>query len=653
MTRPITFLSDYGYADEFAGVCRAVIARDRPRRAGHRPHPRPAAARGARRALCCSPTPSRSPRRASTSRWSIPASAPSGARSRCGRATRSGCWSGPTTACSRSRPSASAASPRRWTSAPRPTGSSRSRRPSTAATCSRRWPPSSRSAPPLAEAGEPVDPAEPRPARAPRAAIYADRIVAHVVYVDGFGNVALNLGHDTWPRPSCGSASGSPSTPDQHADGPLRAHLHRRRPRPGAPLRGLLPHAGAGGQPRERRGDARAGARRRGHAVARAMTFGRAPHRHYLVCDSTNTSARELAAAGAPGGTVVTADEQTAGPRAQGRSWIAPRGQGAPLLGAPAPARGAPPRCCRWRCRSPSARRPSRSAPVSCQVKWPNDVWIDGRKCAGVLIEARPQDGWAVIGVGLNVNDRREGLPGGAPRDSRPRSAPTSTSRRRCAALNERLGHWVDAEEKEVLAAFRRARRPARAGDLLGRAGEGDRRGHRRRREPAGRDRRRQSRSRLGAGEVHLTVATRQRADCGAFLGRRLASRPCGASPRAFASPCDACLLSAAAEPSPRFALAAAPAALGEVAQQLAGDRRGLAGHPHPRPAQDLLALGRVGDGGGQQRHREAAVLLAGGVDEAAGVAPVGAAGGVDQQARAAAWSPASAAPRTPRAARG
>ncbi len=44
-------------------------------------------------------------------------------------------------------------------------------------------------------------------------------------------------------------------------------------------------------------------------------------------CDSTNTRARELAAAGAPHGTVVTADEQTEGRGRQGRSWSAPAGK--------------------------------------------------------------------------------------------------------------------------------------------------------------------------------------------------------------------------------------------------------------------------------------------------------------------------------------
>ena len=40
---------------------------------------------------------------------------------------------------------------------------------------------------------------------------------------------------------------------------------------------------------------------------------------------------------------------------------------------------------------------------MQCRVKWPNDVWVDGRKLAGILIEGRPQEGWAVLGIGLNV----------------------------------------------------------------------------------------------------------------------------------------------------------------------------------------------------------------------------------------------------------
>src|SRR3954453_76983 len=139
-------------------------------------------------------------------------------------------------------------------------------------------------------------------------------------------------------------------------------------------------------------------------------TFG-SPHRHYRVTDSTNTRARELAAAGAPGGTVVTAREQTAGRGRGGRVWRAPEGKALlysailrPLderhlllpLSVPLAV-----------CAAAEALRPE----SECQVKWPNDVWLEGRKLSGILIEAKPQDGWAVIGIGLNLTIAPEEFP--------------------------------------------------------------------------------------------------------------------------------------------------------------------------------------------------------------------------------------------------
>ncbi|HEX6687238.1 MAG TPA: biotin--[acetyl-CoA-carboxylase] ligase [Solirubrobacterales bacterium] len=133
------------------------------------------------------------------------------------------------------------------------------------------------------------------------------------------------------------------------------------------------------------------------------MNFG-APHRHYAVTDSTNARARELVEAGAPRGTVVTATEQTAGRGRQGRSWTAPAGKALlysailrPLderhlllpLSVPLAV-----------CEAAEELEPG----IECQVKWPNDIWIDEKKLAGVLIEAKPQDSWAVIGVGLNLS---------------------------------------------------------------------------------------------------------------------------------------------------------------------------------------------------------------------------------------------------------
>jgi BirA family transcriptional regulator, biotin operon repressor / biotin---[acetyl-CoA-carboxylase] ligase len=126
------------------------------------------------------------------------------------------------------------------------------------------------------------------------------------------------------------------------------------------------------------------------------------PHAHHRTTDSTNARARELAAAGAPHGTLVTADEQTAGRGRQGRTWLAAPGE-ALLM-------------------SVVIREPRPTLPLAAavavaealdelvaagaRIKWPNDVWIDGRKVAGILVEGRPQEGWAVLGIGVNVGAR-------------------------------------------------------------------------------------------------------------------------------------------------------------------------------------------------------------------------------------------------------
>ncbi len=141
------------------------------------------------------------------------------------------------------------------------------------------------------------------------------------------------------------------------------------------------------------------------------MSFGE-PHHHFERVDSTNTRARELAAEGAEHGTVVTADEQTAGRGRQGRTWTAPPGK-ALLYSAivrPLAARhlmlplAAPLAVC-------EAAEELAADPLRCKVKWPNDVLVEGRKLAGILVEARPQDGWAVIGIGLNLSISPDDFP--------------------------------------------------------------------------------------------------------------------------------------------------------------------------------------------------------------------------------------------------
>ena len=124
------------------------------------------------------------------------------------------------------------------------------------------------------------------------------------------------------------------------------------------------------------------------------MTLGR-PRLHLRRSGSTNERARELALAGAPHGTVVTADEQTAGRGRQGRGWSTPPGSAIALSVV---------------LREPDPLLSLRAglavadlAGPAAVVKWPNDVLVDGRKVAGVLVEGRPQEGWAVLGIGVNA----------------------------------------------------------------------------------------------------------------------------------------------------------------------------------------------------------------------------------------------------------
>jgi len=143
------------------------------------------------------------------------------------------------------------------------------------------------------------------------------------------------------------------------------------------------------------------------------VTAGRlgTPRLHLRATGSTNDRARDLAAAGAPHGTLVTAAEQSAGRGRQGRRWSAPAGRALlasivlreppellPLAAAVAVADAVA-----------AALPGGRGDAVA--IKWPNDVLLDGRKVAGVLVEGRPQAGWAVLGIGVNAALDLELLP--------------------------------------------------------------------------------------------------------------------------------------------------------------------------------------------------------------------------------------------------
>jgi len=162
---------------------------------------------------------------------------------------------------------------------------------------------------------------------------------------------------------------------------------------------------------------------------------------------STNLRGRELAERGAPHGTLVTASSQSAGRGRQGRTWTAPPGRS--LL-------------CSLVLRDPPRLLPlaagvavAELVGLSARVKWPNDVLLEGRKLAGILVEGRPQESWAVLGIGLNVALRSEDFPpelrgragtlGLAPEAIEPM----------LAQLLAGLERWIRAPAAEVLQAVR------------------------------------------------------------------------------------------------------------------------------------------------------------------------------------------------------
>jgi BirA family transcriptional regulator, biotin operon repressor / biotin---[acetyl-CoA-carboxylase] ligase len=171
------------------------------------------------------------------------------------------------------------------------------------------------------------------------------------------------------------------------------------------------------------------------------------PRVHHRLTDSTNERAKQLAAAGAPHGTLVTADEQTAGRGRQGRVWTAPPGS-AVLMSVVL--------------RELDERLPLTAAvavcdalPVEAAIKWPNDVWIEGRKVAGILVEGRPQEGWAVLGVGLNVTTESFPAELADTATSLRLAGLTSSPERVLRDLLSSLDTWLGAPPARVLEAWR------------------------------------------------------------------------------------------------------------------------------------------------------------------------------------------------------
>ncbi len=134
---------------------------------------------------------------------------------------------------------------------------------------------------------------------------------------------------------------------------------------------------------------------------------------YHDVIDSTNIRAKQLAETGEPEGTLVVADQQSSGKGRRGRSWSSEWGTGiymslilrpslspqqtssVTILAALAVAKAVD-RCC---CQKSS---------IHPQIKWPNDIVLNGKKVCGILTEMSSEMDYvhyAVVGIGINANN--------------------------------------------------------------------------------------------------------------------------------------------------------------------------------------------------------------------------------------------------------
>lgn len=144
--------------------------------------------------------------------------------------------------------------------------------------------------------------------------------------------------------------------------------------------------------------------------AARGLRLGR-PMQMQVCVESTNDEAKAAARGGAAHGATWVAESQTAGRGRQGRAWLSPPGENllfSVLVRAPiAPHRV--PQTALAAGLAVHAAVAVASTPARVRIKWPNDVLVDDKKIAGILVEAVTTGSRVdalVVGVGINVHTR-------------------------------------------------------------------------------------------------------------------------------------------------------------------------------------------------------------------------------------------------------
>jgi BirA family biotin operon repressor/biotin-[acetyl-CoA-carboxylase] ligase len=186
-----------------------------------------------------------------------------------------------------------------------------------------------------------------------------------------------------------------------------------------------------------------------------------------IECGSTNDEAAKLARAGAAHGTIVIAERQTAGRGREGRVWQSPAGNVylSAVLRPPLVPGDVPPLTLAIGIGACDAVR---EFGAHAQLKWPNDLYVAGKKLAGVLVEAQSQGAKlesVIVGIGVNLATMPE--------------LPTATvlgtgidREQLVARLLAHVEHWIDRYIAAGISAIVPAWRERMLADLRLRAGD-------------------------------------------------------------------------------------------------------------------------------------------------------------------------------------
>lgn len=184
------------------------------------------------------------------------------------------------------------------------------------------------------------------------------------------------------------------------------------------------------------------------------------------VISSTNTVLKRMAEEGAEEGLCLIAEEQTAGKGRMGRSFYSPAGSGLYMSVLLRPMLKAADAVNITACAAVAVAEAIESlAPVQAQIKWVNDVNVEGRKVCGILTEASLDSGTAavnylVVGIGINIRPPEGGFPADLQKIAGSvfgeEEIPGLRCRLAAAVLDRLLGYYEHLQEKPWLEEYRK-----------------------------------------------------------------------------------------------------------------------------------------------------------------------------------------------------